>query len=203
VVAAAGEAVAQSEHTYLLSGQGASAAGIAIESMVAAVVVAGWRVWFFVHLAFLPLRGVNLIVRAKYANALDWRQGQRLGKNDRLVTDLVRRLVLESSLPLVTPIERQSFKGTADTLRAWRETLAAPSHASQREYVLLDMLLLCALDQLPHRPVDTSPEPSEDAPKPTNFSPVTDALSRNLHHVKIKENLGQNQNATPPFYPLN
>ena len=27
-----------------------------------------------------------MIVRAKYANTLDWRQGQRLGKNDRLVT---------------------------------------------------------------------------------------------------------------------
>ena len=27
-----------------------------------------------------------MIVRAKYANTLDWRQGQRLGKNDLLVT---------------------------------------------------------------------------------------------------------------------
>ena len=66
--------------------------------------------------------------------------------------NLIRRLMLESSLLLGTPIERQSFKGTVDTLRAWRETLAAPGHASQREDVLLDMLLLCALDQLPHRP---------------------------------------------------
>jgi hypothetical protein len=171
--------------------------------VVAAVLVAERGFLSFANLAFLPLRGVDLIVRAKYANTLGWRQGQCLGKNTRLVTDLIRRLMLESSLLLGTPIERQSFKGTVDTLRAWRETLAAPSHASHREDVLLDMLLVCALDQLPHRPGRHSPEPSKDAPNPTNFSPVTDASSRNLLPAKIKENLRQNQNATPPFSPLN
>ncbi len=62
-------------------------------------------------------------MRAEYANTLDWRQGQRHGKNDRLVTDLIRRLLLANSLLLSSPIERQSFKGTVDTQRAWRETL--------------------------------------------------------------------------------
>ena len=130
------------------------------------VLVADRGFWSFANLAFLPLRGVDLIVRAKYANTLDWRQGQRLGKNDRLVTDMIRRLMLESSLLLGTPIERQSFKGTVDTLRAWRETLAAPGHASQREDVLLDMLLLCALDQLPHRPGRHQPRAVKRRPKP-------------------------------------
>ena len=74
--------------------------------------------------------------------------------------------MLESSLLLGTPIERQSFKGTVDTLRAWRETLAAPGHASQREDVLLDMLLLCALDQLPHRPGRHQPRAVKRRPKP-------------------------------------
>ena len=129
------------------------------------VLVADRGFWSFANLAFLPLRGVDLIVRAKYANTLDWRQGQRLGKNDRLVIDLIRRLMLESSLLLGTPIERQSFKGTVDTLRAWRETLAAPGHASQREDVLLDMLLLCALDQLPHRPGRHQPRAVKRRPK--------------------------------------
>ena len=129
------------------------------------VLVADRGFWSFANLAFLPLRGVDLIVRAKYANTLDWRQGQRLGKNDRLVTDMIRRLMLESSLLLGTPIERQSFKGTVDTLRAWRETLAAPGHASQREDVLLDMLLLCALDQLPHRPGRHQPRAVKRRPK--------------------------------------
>ena len=129
------------------------------------VLVADRGFWSFANLAFLPLRGVDLIVRAKYANTLDWRQGQRLGKNDRLVIDLIRRLMLESSLLLGTPIERQSFKGTVDTVRAWRETLAAPCHASQREDVLLDMLLLCALDQLPHRPGRHQPRAVKRRPK--------------------------------------
>ena len=80
--------------------------------------------------------------------------------------NLIRRLMLESSLLLGTPIERQSFKGTVDTLRAWRETLAAPGHASQREDVLLDMLLLCALDQLPHRPGRHQPRAVKRRPKP-------------------------------------
>ena len=79
--------------------------------------------------------------------------------------NLIRRLMLESSLLLGTPIERQSFKGTIDTLRAWRETLAAPGHASQREDVLLDMLLLCALDQLPHRPGRHQPRAVKRRPK--------------------------------------
>ena len=130
------------------------------------VLVADRGFWSFANLAFLPLRGVDLIVRAKYANTLDWRQGQRLGKDDRLVTDMIRRLMLESSLLQGTPIERQSFKGTVDTLRAWRETLAAPGHASQREDVLLDMLLLCALDQLPHRPGRHQPRAVKRRPKP-------------------------------------
>jgi hypothetical protein len=233
------------------------------------VLVADRGFWSFANLAFLPLRGVDLIVRAKYANTLDWRQGQRLGKDDRLVTmskpddasrvmkrrwwsrlpqqiivrqirlrltqrghrdeelvvtttlldpvawpaaqiatlylrrwrvemnfddlktsqelavlrcqspdmilrellmhaiayNLIRRLMLESSLLLGAPIERQSFKGTVDTLRAWRETLAAPGHASQREDVLLDMLLLCALDQLPHRPGRHQPRAVKRRPK--------------------------------------
>jgi hypothetical protein len=51
-------------------------------------------------------------------NTLDRRQGQRLGKKDRLVTDLIRRLMQESSLLLGTPIERQSLKGTVDALSA-------------------------------------------------------------------------------------
>ena len=80
--------------------------------------------------------------------------------------NLIRRLMLESSLLLGTPIERQSFKGTVDTLRAWRETLAASGHASQREDVLLDMLLLWALDQLPHRPGRHQPRAVKRRPKP-------------------------------------
>jgi hypothetical protein len=41
-----------------------------------------------------------------------------------------------------------------------------PRHASQREDVLLDMLLLCALDQLPHRPGRHQPRAVKRRPKP-------------------------------------
>jgi hypothetical protein len=40
-------------------------------------------------------------------------------------------------------------------------------------------------------PADTNPGPSKDAPNLTNFSPITDTSSRNLHHAKTKENLRQ------------
>ena len=217
----------------------------------------------FANLALLPQRGVDFVVRAKYADRLDWRQGMRLGKNDRLVTirrpleasrvmkgrlwarlpdqivvrqirlrvtkrgyreqelvvattlldpvawpaeqlaafylrrwrvemnfddlkttqqaallrccspemirrellmhaiayNLIRRLMLESALTLDAPVDGQSFKGTVDTLRSWRDVLASPRHASQREDILIDMLLVCALDQLPHRRVGKNPAP--------------------------------------------
>jgi hypothetical protein len=234
------------------------------------VLVADRGFWSFANLALLPLRGVDFVVRAKYADKLDWRQGQRLGKNDRLVTmrrpleasrvmkrrfwqrlperivvrqvrlhvsqrgyrnqelvvtttlldpalwpaeklaalylrrwrvemnfddlktsqemavlrcqspemirrellmhaiayNLIRRLMLESADTLGIPLETLSFKGTVDTLRSWRETLAGPRHASQREDMLVDMLLICALDQLPHRPGRHEPRALKRRPKP-------------------------------------
>ena len=67
--------------------------------------------------------------------------------------------------------------------------------------------------QLHHLPIQKSEERCPDLVNTrlqrvqpqnfTNFSPVTDASSRNLLPAKIKDNLGQNQNATPPYSPLN
>ena len=42
--------------------------------------------WSFANLALLPLRGVDLLVRGRYAARIDWRKGKRLGKDDRLIT---------------------------------------------------------------------------------------------------------------------
>ena len=50
------------------------------------IVVADRAFWSFGNLAFLPMRGVDLVVRGRYADKIDWRKGQRLGKNDRLIT---------------------------------------------------------------------------------------------------------------------
>lgn len=50
------------------------------------ILVADRGFWSFANLAFLPLRGVDFVVRGRYAARIDWRKGKRLGKDDRLVT---------------------------------------------------------------------------------------------------------------------
>jgi hypothetical protein len=42
--------------------------------------------WSFPNLAFLKVRGVDAIFRARYAKRIDWRKGRFLGKGDRLIT---------------------------------------------------------------------------------------------------------------------
>ena len=50
------------------------------------IVVADRGFWSFANLAFLPQRGVDMIVRTRYADRLDWSEGKALEKNDRLIT---------------------------------------------------------------------------------------------------------------------
>ena len=49
------------------------------------IVVADRGFWSFANLAFLPMRGADMVVRGRYADRIDWRKGQRLGKDDRLI----------------------------------------------------------------------------------------------------------------------
>lgn len=42
--------------------------------------------WSFANLAFLPLRGADMVVRGRYADRIDWRKGKRLGRDERLIT---------------------------------------------------------------------------------------------------------------------
>ena len=49
------------------------------------IVVADRGFWSFANLAFLPMRGADMVVRGRYADRVDWRKGQRLGKDDRLI----------------------------------------------------------------------------------------------------------------------
>ena len=234
------------------------------------VLVADRGFWSFANLAFLPLRGVDFIVRAKYSDRMDWRQGRRLGKNDRLMTmnksvepsrvmkrrrwsrlpeqitvrqirvrvtvkghrdqelvvcttlldpvtwpasqiaalflrrwrvemnfddlktsqeaavlrcqspemimrellmhaiayNLIRRLMLETSILMGVPLDTQSFKGTIDTLRAWRDTIASHHLPSHREDIFIDMLALCARDFLPVRRGRHEPRAVKRRPKP-------------------------------------
>ena len=50
------------------------------------IVVADRGFWSFANLAFLPQRGADMVVRGRYADRIDWRKGQCLGKGDRLIT---------------------------------------------------------------------------------------------------------------------
>ena len=49
------------------------------------IVVADRGFWSFANLAFLPMRGADMVVRGRSADRVDWRKGQRLGKDDRLI----------------------------------------------------------------------------------------------------------------------
>lgn len=50
------------------------------------IVVADRGFWSFANLAFLPMRGADMVVRGRYADRVDWRKGKCLGKDDRLIT---------------------------------------------------------------------------------------------------------------------
>ena len=58
-----------------------------------------------------------MIVRAKYANTLDWRQGQRLGKNDLLVT--VSKPDDASCVMFLLCLKGICFRGSALAKGAW------------------------------------------------------------------------------------
>ena len=50
------------------------------------IVVADRGFWSFANLAFLALCGVDMIVRTRYADKVDWSKGKSLGKDDRVIT---------------------------------------------------------------------------------------------------------------------
>ena len=50
------------------------------------IIIADRGFWSFANLAFLPMRGADMVVRGRYADRIDWRKGKRLGKDDRLIT---------------------------------------------------------------------------------------------------------------------
>lgn len=233
------------------------------------ILIADRAYWSFAHFAGLARRGVDLLVRTKYAHKLDWRRGRGLGPDDRLVIipqprepsqvmsarrwsklpatitvrqvraqvsrrghrpqtivvtttlldprawpraqiialytrrwrvemsfddlkttqqadllrcqtpalierelllhaiaqQLIRRLMLESATMLQVSVDTQSYKGTLDTLRAWQTTLSSARRPAHRAAALIDLLLGCALDQLPPRPGRHEPRARKRRPK--------------------------------------
>jgi hypothetical protein len=267
------------------------------------IFVADRAYWSFLNLAQFTKRGIDVVVRTKYADKLDWRRGKRLGHNDRLVImkkpiepsrvvkarawkrlpefitvrqvraivmrrgfrsqelvitttlldaekwpvstivylydrrwrvemnfddlkttqaaavlrckspamirrelvmhaiayNLVRRLMLESAVSFDNPLERQSFKGTLDTLRVWQHELGAPRSASKREDVLLDMLEICALDQVPFRPDRSEPRAVKRRPK--SF-PYLTSHRRTYKPDPSRKNKGKTKRKAPPAAPV-
>ena len=78
---------------------------------------------------------------------------------------IIRRLMQESAITFDASLDRISFKGTADTFRAWRGVLAAAGRAKAVD-AFIDMLIICALDELPHRPGRHEPRTVKRRPKP-------------------------------------
>jgi len=79
--------------------------------------------------------------------------------------NIIRRLMMESAITFEASLDRISFKGTADTFRAWRGVLASSELAKAAD-AFIDMLIICALDELPHRPGRSEPRAVKRRPKP-------------------------------------
>jgi hypothetical protein len=91
--------------------------------------------------------------------------------------NLVRALLLESSRTHAVPVERLSFKGALDALRAWAErALAARRHRAHARRTLIARL---AADQVPLRPGRNEPRARKRRPKEFQF------LNRPRHLMRI------------------
>lgn len=101
------------------------------------IVVADRGFWSFANLAFLPSRGVALVVRGRYADRVDWRKGRRLGKDDRLIT--MRRPADKDASRVMSARLWQRLPRTI-TVRQMRARITRPGFRPQ-ELLLLTTLL--------------------------------------------------------------
>ena len=77
--------------------------------------------------------------------------------------NLVRALLLETSLTHDVPIERLSFKGALDALQAWADR--ALSSRRYRRHARRTLLARLANDQVPLRPGRSEPRARKRRPK--------------------------------------
>ena len=112
--------------------------------------------------------------------------------------NIIRRLMQESAITFDASLDRISFKGTADTFRAWRGVLAAAGQAKAVD-AFVDMLIICALDKLPHRPGRHEPRAVKKRPKP--YSLLT--APRNVFTVAAsRRNKGRPKRKLIPVPPI-
>ncbi len=101
------------------------------------IVIADRGFWSFANLAFLPLRGADMVVRGRYADRIDWRKGKGLGKNDRLIT-MQRPADKDASRVMSARLWRRLPQTI--TVRRIRARLARPGFRPQ-ELLLITTLL--------------------------------------------------------------
>jgi hypothetical protein len=70
--------------------------------------------------------------------------------------NIILCLMMESALTFEASLDRIIFKRPADTSRAWRSVLASSSRSKAAD-AFVDMLIICALDELPNRPDRSEP----------------------------------------------
>ena len=99
------------------------------------IVVADRGFWSFANLAFLPMRGVDLVVRGRYADKVDWRKGKCLGKNDRLIT--MKRPSVASCV--MSPRLWQSLPQTI-SVRQIRARIDVPGFRSKELLIITTLL---------------------------------------------------------------
>ena len=101
------------------------------------IVVADRGFWSFANLAFLPMRGADMVVRGRYADRIDWRKGKRLGKDDRLIT--MKRPADKDASRVMSPRLWRQLPQTI-TVRQMRVRSARPGFRT-RELLLITTLL--------------------------------------------------------------
>lgn len=101
------------------------------------IVIADRGFWSFANLAFLPMRGADTVVRGRYADRIDWRKGQRLGKDDRLIT--MKRPADKDASRVMSP-RLWGQLPQAITVRQLRVQSARPGFRT-RELLLITTLL--------------------------------------------------------------
>jgi hypothetical protein len=110
------------------------------------ILVADRGYFSFANLAFLPMRGVDLIVRGRHAKRVNWRKGKRLGKGDRLVT-------------MLRPADKNASKVMSK--RLWRklpETINVRqirAHAKRPGFRTEELLLVTTLLEVRDWPAET------------------------------------------------
>jgi hypothetical protein len=101
------------------------------------IVVADRGFWSFANLAFLPLRGADMLVRGRYADRIDWRKGKCLGKGERLI--VMKRPADKDASRVMSPRLWRRLPPSI-TVRQVRARLVRRGHRPQ-ELLLITTLL--------------------------------------------------------------